>query len=111
MKDPSIPLLARLAVLLFMALVSACTSLDEHSWVKPGADEAKSSTDLAACREYARSEVKTQSDIDQDIAASSSDPYGPAMGGATDFSTVSTEQRYRSIVNQCMLDLGYQVAR
>ena len=91
-------------------VITACGSAPERNYVKAGIDAGTTSQDLEACRAYARDEVKVQSDIDQDIAASSTDPYGPAMGGATDFSTASTEARFRKIVDQCLSDLGYGVA-
>ena len=89
----------------------SCSSDSERSWVKAGSDPSATTRDIEACRAYARSEVKVQSDIDQDIAASSTDPFGPAQGGTTDFAATGTEARYRKILDQCMVDLGYGVAR
>ena len=90
-----------------LLVLAACSTVPERDWSKAGSDPDSTAEDLDACRAYARGEVKVQSDIDQDIAASSTDPYGPAMGGATDFATAGTEARYRKIVDQCMADLGY----
>jgi len=100
-----------MALALALALVVAArSSAPERNYVRAGTDTGQAQQDLEVCRAYAREEVKVQSDIDQDIAASSTDPYGPALGGATDFSTASTEARFRKIVDQCMSDLGYGVA-
>jgi hypothetical protein len=100
----------RIGLLLIALGVAGCAATPERHWSKAGADESQVETDLEACRNYARSEVKVQSDIDQDIAASSTDPFGPAMSGGTDYSASATEQRYRKILDRCMADLGYGVA-
>lgn len=101
----------RIMIPLLAAGLSACAAGPERNWTKAGADGSVVAADLDACRDYARAEVKTQSDIDQDIAASSTDPYGPGMGGATDFAAAGTDRRYRRVLDQCMLDLGYGVRR
>lgn len=95
------------ALMLALAASGCALGGGQGTWVKAGADEAQGASDLDACRKYARAEVKVQADIDQDIAASSSDPYGASMSGAVDFSAAGTEQRYRKIIDQCMIELGY----
>jgi hypothetical protein len=60
----------RVAVLLTLALLLAGCGAAGSGWTRPGADEATTESAYRDCRALTDTATRTDSDIDQDIAAS-----------------------------------------
>jgi hypothetical protein len=97
------------------ALALAFTSLGgcsffSHSvtWSKTGVTEDQAQSDLAQCTEQAKTQTDRDTEIDQDIAA------GDTSSGVVDTSPLQNmqaykhDQRFKSILEDCMGQLGYR---
>ena len=88
-------------------LLAACSGVGD--WVKPGADETAAAHDYEECRDLAASAVRTQADIDQDIAATRSDDRqrGSVVRLQTETQREQTRDRAAGIVARCMAAKGF----
>ena len=95
------------AVLFAMLLLGACSGAGD--WVKPGADNSAAARDYEECHELAASAVRTQADIDQDIAATRTDDRqrSSVVRLQTQTSREQTRDRAASIVARCMAAKGF----
>jgi hypothetical protein len=78
-------------------------------WVKAGADEAAVARDYEDCRDLAATAVRTQADIDQDIAATRSDDRQRAgvVRAQTRTMREQTRDRADAIIARCMRAKGF----
>ncbi|HEX6442688.1 MAG TPA: hypothetical protein VF007_10910 [Stellaceae bacterium] len=90
-----------------MLLLAACSGGGD--WVKPGADEAAAASEYQECRDLAGTAVRTQADIDQDIAATRSDDRqrGSVVRLQTETQREQTRDRAAGIVARCMAAKGF----
>jgi hypothetical protein len=98
-----------------LALVLALTgcSFFSHSvtWTKPGVTDAQAQDDLASCTEQAQVQTDRDANIDTDIAAADT-----ASSNAVDTSPLQNiqsykhENRFKSVLKDCMSQLGYHEA-
>jgi hypothetical protein len=101
---------AGVAALLALSLLAGC-SFFSHSvtWSKNGVNEAQAESDLAQCKEEADVQTARDRGIDQDIAAAND---GSAGGVDTaplqNMQSYKSDRRYKSILEDCMAQLGYQ---
>ena len=78
-------------------------------WGKPGADEAAASREYQDCRDMARTAVRTDADIDQDILATRQTDWqrgGFARTGSQNMLD-HTRDRAAGIVASCMRAKGF----
>jgi len=78
-------------------------------WAKAGADEAAVARDYQDCRDLAATAVRTQADIDQDIAATRSDDRQRAGVVRAQTRTMGEQTRDRAdaIITRCMRAKGF----
>ena len=95
------------------ALLAGCTLFSgTTSWSKAGATPEQTEADLDSCERLARSEQKTESDIEQDRSV-----FDDSAEGAVDTEVSENIARHRSrdrfgaIVGDCMRSLGYGPAQ
>ena len=93
-----------------MLLLAACSG--GADWIKPGADDTAAARDYEECHDLAASAVRTQADIDQDIAATRGDDRQRAgvVRLQTDTSREQTRDRAAAIVARCMAAKGFAPA-
>jgi hypothetical protein len=79
------------------------------SWTKTGADEAAAAREYADCRNLAATAVRTDADIDQDIAATRGDDRQRAgvVRRQTQTTHEQTRDRAGAIVEKCMRAKGF----
>src|SRR5262249_12135553 len=99
-----------LALPLFVAL-SACAAGGD--WRKASADAATTAADYRDCRAAAQDAVRTDRDIDQDIAATRQSDLqrSGAVRQQTEMMQGKTGDRADTIIAACMRALGYTQAR
>jgi hypothetical protein len=93
------------------AVLLAGCSFFSHSvtWTKSGATEEQAHDDLARCKEQADVQTERDRKINQDIAATNSgSEAGIDTSPLQDMQAYHDERRYKSILGDCMADLGYQ---
>jgi hypothetical protein len=93
------------------ALLAGCAAGGE--WIRPGADEAAAALEYEDCREIAKTAVRTDVDIDQDIRATRGIDWqrgGLARIGAQNMQN-QTRDRAAAIVASCMQARGFTRAR
>jgi hypothetical protein len=97
------------AVLIGAMLLSGC-SFFSHSvtWSKSGVSEDQAQSDLAACKEQADTQTDRDSKIDQDIASSTAAPNGIDQSPIQNMQSFHTQNRYKSILSDCMTQNGYR---
>ncbi len=93
-----------------LVLLAGC-SFFSHSttWTKNGATEDQAHSDLAQCQEQADVQTERDRNIDQDIAAANSG--GNAGIDTTPIQNMQSyhnDRRYKSILSDCMAQLGYR---
>ena len=91
-------------------LLGGC-SFFSHSttWTKNGATEEQSRSDLAQCQEVADVQTARDRNIDQDIAAADTGSNsGIDTSPLQNMQSYKEDRRYRSILRDCMAQLGYQ---
>jgi hypothetical protein len=91
-------------------LLTACSGGGD--WVKPGADESAAARDYEECRDLAASAVRTQGDIDQDIAATRGEDRqrSSVVRLQAQTSREQTRDRAAAIVARCMAAKGFAPA-
>ncbi len=99
--------LATILLLAGCSLFSTTTS-----WTKPNTTPEQAEADLDTCKEIARSQEKTDADIDQDTSATmNDDSYGAVDTELSqNMSSQRSGKRYGEIVDDCMQQLGYSPA-
>jgi hypothetical protein len=93
-----------------LILLGGC-SFFSHSvtWSKNGATEEQAHSDLAQCKEQADVQTERDRGIDQDIAAANSGSNsGIDTAPIQNMQTYHNDRRYKSILEDCMAQLGYQ---
>ncbi len=93
-----------------LVLVSGCSYFSHATtWTKDGATEEQSRSDLAQCQEEADVQTARDRNIDQDIAASDSvGNSGIDTAPIQSMQSYKSDRRYRSILSDCMAQLGYR---
>jgi hypothetical protein len=97
------------SVLAGPALLGGC-SFFSHSvtWTKSGATEEQAHSDLAQCKEQADVQIARDRNIDQDIsAAESGSNSGIDTSPLQNMQSYKGDRRYKSILEDCMAQLGY----
>jgi hypothetical protein len=90
-------------------LLAGC-SFFSHSvtWTKSGANEEQAQSDLAQCREQADVQTERDRNIDQDIAAANmGSDAGIGTSPIQNMQSYHNDRRYKSILEDCMGQLGY----
>jgi hypothetical protein len=103
---------ASLAAALAVAasLLLAGCSFFSHSvtWTKTGATEDQAHSDLAQCKEQADVQTDRDRNIDQDISAANSGANaGIDTSPIQNMQSYHDDRRYKSILEDCMAQLGY----
>ena len=91
-------------------LLTGC-SFFSHSvtWTKVGATEEQSHSDLAQCKEQADVQTERDRSIDQDIAAANTTGNaGIDTSPIQNMQSYHDDRRYKSILGDCMAQLGYR---
>jgi len=79
------------------------------TWTKSGATEEQAHADLAACKEQADVQTERDRDIDRDIStANSGGNAGIDTSPLQNMQSYHDDRRYKSILRDCMAQLGYQ---
>jgi hypothetical protein len=96
---------------LAVLLLAGCAA--PGSWTKEGADAAATLHDVEDCRAIAASGVKTDADIDQDIAATRQDDRQRASVFRLQSEAMHehTVDRAAAIVDACMVGKGFTKPR
>jgi len=92
-----------------LALLAGC-SFFSHSvtWSKSGVNEEQAHSDLAQCKEQADVQTDRDKGIDQDITASNSGANaGLDTSPIQNMQNYHDDRRYKSILEDCMAQLGY----
>ena len=92
---------------MFVLALPACAGGGD--WAKAGTDEAAVAQEYADCRDLAAAAVKTDADIDQDIAATRSDDRQRAGVVRVQTRTMGehTRDRADAIITRCMRAKGF----
>lgn len=93
-----------------LLLLGAC-SFFSHSvtWTKSGATEEQAQSDLAQCQEIADVQTARDRGINQDIdAANSGSNSGIDTSPIQNMQAYKDDRRYKSILRDCMSQLGYR---
>jgi len=98
-----------LALALLLAGCAGMGGWTKPNWTKAGADAASAAREYQECRAMAATAVKTDADIDQDIAAARQNDRQRAtvFRLQTEASSEHTSDRAASIVNACMRAKGF----
>jgi hypothetical protein len=97
----------------FAALLAGCSLFSSTTaWTKPGVTPERAEADLDRCREVARAQQDTDERIDQDTSAVMNDDASGAVDTelSQKLSRHRSGQRFNSIVDDCMRQLGYSPA-
>lgn len=79
------------------------------TWTKNGASEEQAHSDLARCKEQADVQTERDRGIDQDIsAANTGGNSGIDTSPIQSMQSYQNDRRYKSIIEGCMAQLGYQ---
>jgi hypothetical protein len=92
------------------SLLLAGCSFFSHSvtWTKSGANEEQAHSDLAQCKEQADVQTERDRNIDQDIsAAETGSNSGIDTSPLQNMQSYKDDRRYKSILEDCMAQLGY----
>jgi hypothetical protein len=93
-----------------LAALGGCSFFSHATtWTKNGATEEQAYSDLATCKEQADVQTDRDRGIDQDIsAANSGGNSGIDTSPIQNMQSYHDDRRYKSILNDCMAQLGYQ---
>ena len=97
-------------------LFAGCAAIGNgggSAWTKPGADAAATARDYADCQAMAASAVRTEGDIDEDIAATRGGDWQRTGAGRVETRTMRdhTRDRAAGIVESCMRAKGFTPPR
>ena len=100
---------AMLAWSLVVLLLSLAACAGGGDWKKPGVDAATEAADYRECRGASLDSVKTEADIDQDIAAARQTDLqrAGAVRQQSEMMQGKTSDRADAIVTACMRAMGY----
>lgn len=92
-----------------LALLSGCSFFSHATtWTKNGATEDQAQSDLAQCKEEADVQTARDRNIDQDIAAAETGgTSGIDTSPIQNMQSYKGDRRYKSILEDCMAQLGY----
>jgi len=97
---------------IFGALILALTgcSFFSHSttWTKSGVTDAQAQDDLATCTEQAKVQTDRDTSVDNDIAATESGTNAVDSSPLQNIQAYKHENRFKSVLNDCMSQLGYR---
>ena len=84
-------------------------SFFSHSvtWTKPGANQAQAESDLAQCTEEAKTQTDRDANIDRDIAAADTSSSPVDTTPLQNMQAYQHERRFKSVLKDCMGQLGY----
>lgn len=100
--------LAPLAVSVLVLLAGCSFFSHSITWTKDGATEEQAHSDLAQCQEQADIQTERDRNIDQDIdAANSGSDSGINTAPIQNLQSYHSDRRYKSILADCMAQLGY----
>ena len=90
-------------------LLAGCSFFSHSvSWSKSGVSEDQAQSDLAQCKEVADVQTERDKGIDQDIAAANNDSNsGIDTSPIQNMQSYHDDRRYKSILRDCMAQLGY----
>jgi hypothetical protein len=93
-----------------LAVLGGCSFFSHATtWTKNGATEEQAHSDLATCKEQADVQTNRDRGIDQDIsAANSGGNSGIDTSPIQSMQSYQNDRRYKSILEGCMAQLGYQ---
>jgi hypothetical protein len=102
-----------LALALVLAGCAGAGGWAKPNWTRAGADEASAAREYEECRAMAATAVKTDADIDQDIAATRGDDRQRAQvfRRQIEIGREHTRDRAASIVDACMRAKGFAAPR
>lgn len=102
---------AALAIFAWAALLGlAGCSFFSHSvtWTRSGATEEQAQNDLAQCTEVAKVQTGRDEGIDRDIAAADTSSSAVDTTPLQNMQAFKHEQRFKSVLEDCMAQLGYR---
>jgi|AraplaMF_Col_mMF_1032025.scaffolds.fasta_scaffold00035_60 hypothetical protein len=93
-----------------LAILGGCSFFSHATtWSKNGATEEQAHSDLATCKEQADVQTNRDRGIDQDIStANSGGNAGIDTSPLQNMQSYHDDRRYKSILEDCMAQLGYQ---
>ena len=93
-----------------LAVLGGCSFFSHATtWTKNGATEEQAHSDLATCKEQADVQTERDRGIDQDIStANSGGNAGIDTSPIQNMQSYHSDRRYKSILEDCMAQLGYQ---
>jgi hypothetical protein len=93
-----------------LLLLAGCSFFSHGvTWTKSGASEDQAQSDLAQCKEMADVQTARDRGINQDIAAADSGSNsGIDTSPIQNMQSYHDDRRYKSILRDCMAQLGYQ---
>jgi uncharacterized lipoprotein YajG len=96
---------------LAMLLLAGC-SFFSHSvtWTKPGVTDAQAQDDLATCTQQAQVQTARDTSIDNDIAAVDTGTNAVDSSPLQNLQAYKHENRFKSVLKDCMAQLGYSEA-
>jgi hypothetical protein len=97
------------STLVGLLLLGGC-SFFSHSvtWTKSGVTEDQAQSDLAQCKEVADVQTERDRNIDRDIDATNNDANaGLDTSPIQNMQSYHDDRRYKSILRDCMTQLGY----
>lgn len=102
-----------LPFMVLAALLAGCSLFsDTAAWTKPGVTPEQAEADLGRCREVATARQQADQRIEQDKAGSAANRTTGAIDTelSQNLSRQRASQRFNSIVDSCMRQLGYSPA-
>ena len=102
-----------LVAMMLAALLAGCSLFSSTtSWTKANTSPEQAEADLDTCKQIARSQEKTDADIDQDTSASmNDDAYGAVDTELSqNMSSQRSGKRSSKIIDDCMRQLRYSPA-
>lgn len=99
----------RLAAVAAFLLLAACGGLPGGGWVKPGADESTAAAAYRDCLALSDTAARTDTDIDQDIAASRASDlqHSSVMQQGVQSMREQSGDRAAAILASCMQAKGF----
>jgi hypothetical protein len=100
----------RAALVAGLAVLGGCSFFSHATtWTKNGATEEQAHSDLAQCKEQADVQTERDRGINQDIAAANTGGNaGIDTSPLQNMQSYHDDRRYKSIIEGCMAQLGYQ---
>jgi hypothetical protein len=107
---PACAALLTLGLTLGLAL-GGCSFLSHSvTWSKSGVTDAQAQEDLATCTEQAQVQTDRDTSIDKDIAAVDTGSNAVDSSPLQNLQAYKHENRFKSVLRDCMSQLGYHEA-